>query len=64
MGGGNEIHLYTEDDGKLQLPGQHGAGGYRCGVLESVWQDGPNYTQPESGRLRVYHLAELYGIWL
>lgn len=33
MGGGNEIHLYTEDDGKLQLPGQHGAGGHRCGVL-------------------------------
>lgn len=51
MGGGNEIHLYTENDGKLQLPGQHGAGGHRCGVLEPVWQDGPDYTQPESGRL-------------
>ena len=60
----HEIHLYPEDDGKLQCAGQQGAGGYQCRVLGTVWQDRWYCTQSESGRLRVYHLAKLYCIWL
>ena len=33
-------------------------------IYGEIHDMGPDYTQPESGRLRVYHLAELYGIWL